>query len=357
MRLRPYRTSIILAVTFTLVLSTFWFLPQLAFIVFISLLLQLLLRPLVDKLAPHVSRGLAAAVVLLTFIALALGLVFLVSISFIPTFSQFIADFPRISGELQEAATISGSPLLVDEMDNLWSELQSFSVEALKSSLSLLLSLFGSVIDLVIIFFVTFYLLKDGEDIKRWIASLFPTRDYTRIVALFDRILFALRTYICSQLVICCITGTIVFAYFTFRGLPYGSVFAVVSGIAEFIPVLGPTVASVFGTLLTATTGIWFAVQTACFYLVLTQVNHNVVYPTLIGRSLNLHPVAIILGIILGGELLGPAGMFLAVPFIVICKLVIEDIDRDRLQMRKALHMSRWLNRKKAEDDEDSSKH
>ena len=73
MRLRPYRTSIILAVTFTLVLSTFWFLPQLAFIVFISLLLQLLLRPLVDKLAPHVSRGLAAAVVLLTFIALALG--------------------------------------------------------------------------------------------------------------------------------------------------------------------------------------------------------------------------------------------------------------------------------------------
>jgi len=353
MRLRPYRTSIILAIAFTLVLSTFWLLPQLAFIVFISLLLQLLLCPLVDWLAPHTGRGLAAACVLLTFIALALGLIFLLSISFIPTFSQFIADFPRISGELQEAATISGSPLLMDEMDNLWSELQSFSVEALKSSLSLLLSLFGSVIDLVIIFFVTFYLLKDGEDIKRWIASLFPTRDYTRIVALFDRILLALRTYVCSQLVICCITGTIVFLYFTLRGLPYGSVFAVVSGIAEFIPVLGPTIASVFGTLLTATTGLLFAVQTACFYLVLTQVNHNVVYPTLIGRSLNLHPVAIILGIILGGEVLGPAGMFLAVPFIVICKLVIEDIYRDRMQLRRSLHMSRWLNRK-AEREENN---
>ena len=99
-----------------------------------------------------------------------------------------------------------------------------------------------------------------------------------------------------------------------------------VSGISEFVPVLGPTVASIFGILLTATVDPWIAIQTAGFYLILTQVNHNAVYPTLIGKSLNLHPVAIILGIILGGEVLGAAGMFLAVPFIVICKLVIEDI-------------------------------
>ena len=91
---------------------------------------------------------------------------------------------------------------------------------------------------------------------------------------------------------------------------------------------LGPTVASAFGVILTATVSPMIALQTILFYLCLTQVNHNVVSPTLIGKTLNLHPIAIILGIILGGELLGPAGMFLAVPFIVICKLVIEDIYR-----------------------------
>ena len=48
MRLKTYRTSILLGVTFTILLSAFWFLPQLAFIIFISLLLQLLLTPLVD---------------------------------------------------------------------------------------------------------------------------------------------------------------------------------------------------------------------------------------------------------------------------------------------------------------------
>ena len=199
---------------------------------------------------------------------------------------------------------------------------------------------------MVIIIFVTFYLLKDGEEIKHYLAGLFPKRDNRRVLNLFDVILSALRVYVCSQLVICCITAVIVFLYFTIRDLPYASVFAVVSGISEFIPVLGPTVASAFGTLLTATVNPFMALQTAGFYLLLTQINHNFVYPTLIGKSLHLHPVAIILGIILGGELLDAAGMFLAVPFIVICKLVVEDIYQDRILTKKKELDSRWLAKK-----------
>ena len=354
MHIHPYRTSILLAVTFTLLLSTFWFLPELAFVVFISLLLQLLLSPLVDRLEPHIGRALSSAFVLVSFILLAGILLALVSSSFIPTLTQFVADFPRISAELEHMPAIEDSPFMADEMNSLWAELQSVSVMALKSSLSILVTLFGKVIDMVIILFVTFYLLKDGDMIQKWLASRFPKRDYSRINALFNRILRALRTYIVSQLAICCIMGTLVFLYFTFRGLPYGSVFAVVSGVAEFIPVLGPTVASIFGTMLTATTSVWFALQTACFYLLITQLNHNVIYPTLIGRTLNLHPVAIILGIILGGEVLGPAGMFLAVPFIVICKLVIEDIYEDRQQFTKKQAASRWFHRRESGEEKTS---
>ena len=73
MHLKTYRTSILLGVTFTVLLSTFWFLPQLAFIIFISLLLQLLLTPLVDRLERHLNRGLAAAIVLGTFLLICLG--------------------------------------------------------------------------------------------------------------------------------------------------------------------------------------------------------------------------------------------------------------------------------------------
>lgn len=343
---KKYRTSILLGLTFTVLLSTFWFMPQLAFIIFISLLLQLLLLPVVDKLSAKMPRFLAAGLVLLLFISLTLLLLALVSKSFIPTFSRFVTDFPQITEQIQNIPFLQDSDFLQGEIDNIWAEMKTASMAALKSSLTLLISLFSKVIDLVIIIFVTFYLLKDGEEIKHYLAGLFPKRDNRRVLNLFDVILSALRVYVCSQLVICCITAVIVFLYFTIRDLPYASVFAVVSGISEFIPVLGPTVASAFGTLLTATVNPFMALQTAGFYLLLTQINHNFVYPTLIGKSLHLHPVAIILGIILGGELLDAAGMFLAVPFIVICKLVIEDIYQDRILNKKKELDSRWLAKK-----------
>lgn len=325
-----YRTSTLIGLSFILLFSTFWFFPSLAFIIFISLLLQLLLSSPVEKLSCKIPRSLAALLTLLSFIAFIIFLLTIVSSSFIPTFTKFIADLPNLSADLQTLPFMQNFSFLSHEFDELWSELSSVSVSALKSSLGVIISIFNKVIDLVIILFVTFYLLTDGHIIKKYLAHLFPAKDYSRILLLFDNILKALRTYIRSQLIICCLTGTIVFSYFTLRGLPYASVFAVVSGISEFIPVLGPTIASCFGSLLTATVNPWIALQTLLFYLILTQINHNLVYPTLIGKSLNLHPVAIILGIVFGGELLGAAGMFLAVPCIVICKLVIEDIHNDR---------------------------
>lgn len=351
MRIKAYRTSILLVITFTLLLSTFWNMPQLAFIIFISLLLQLLLTPLVDRLAQRVPRALAAGAVMLVFIALTGFLLAMVSSSFVPTFTRFVTDFPAAAAKLQDATALQDSEFFRQELDGIWGELQAASVGALRSSLTLIVSLFGKVVDMVIIIFVTFYLLKDGDEIKAYLASRFPTQDYRRVMQLFNRILSALRIYICSQLVICCITAVIVFLYYTLRGLPYASVFAMVSGIAEFIPVLGPTVASAFGTLLTATVDPVCAIQTAGFYLILTQINHNVVYPTLIGKTLDLHPVAIILGIVLGGELLDAAGMFLAVPFIVICKLVIEDIYDNRVEMRRREQQSRWLAKRRAQEE------
>ena len=351
MQIRAYRTSIILGLVFAALLSAFWYTQQLAFIVFLSLLLSLLLNPLVDKLEKKIPRGAAAAVVMVLFLLFAFGLITLISSNFLPTFTRFIREFPTIAGKLQETWLSSDPGVLQNELHELWESLKDAGVDALKSSMTLMFSAFSKIIDIVIIFFVTFYLLKDGEAIKDYLAGLFPHRDNRRILNLFNNILRSLRIYICGQMAICAITAMVVFLYFSLRGLPYASVFAVVSGIAEFIPVLGPTVASAFGVMLTATTSPWMALQTAGFYLILTQINHNLVTPNIIGKSLNLHPIAIILGVVLGDELLGAAGMFLAVPVIVICKLVIEDIYLARQQEMERRRTSRWLAKPSDEKD------
>jgi predicted PurR-regulated permease PerM len=180
--------------------------------------------------------------------------------------------------------------------------------------------------DMIMVIFITFYLLKDGKEIKEYLANLFPQKDKARIHKLFDTIIGALINYVRGQLAICVITGFLVFTYFTVCDLPYASVFAVLSAIGELIPVVGPTVASLSGSLFAVTQLTSLGLQTLCFYIILTQVNHNIVYPYLIGKSLNLHPIAIMLGILFGGQILGALGMFLAVPCMVIIKIVLEDL-------------------------------
>ena len=335
MNLANYRTSIILAVTFTLLLSMFWFYQDFAFIVFLSLLLQLLLKPVVDFMeARRMPRSVASAIAIIAFILVLVALASIISRSVLPSFQRFVAELPTIGQSLQQLPILSDTDFIQDEFVNILDRLRSVGTEVVRASLSFLLVAFGKVMDFVIIIFVSFYLLKDGLTIKLWLANLFPHTARRRVLRLFDTLLIALRAYICSQLVMCVITGVVVFAYFNLMELPYASVFALLSGISEFVPVLGPTVASTLGTLMTAAAVRELTVQTAFFYVALTQVNHNIVYPALVGKSLHLHPVAVILGVVFGGEILGAAGMFLAVPFIVIVKIVVTDIYRDRQEMK-----------------------
>ena len=337
MNLANYRTSIILAVSFTILLSMFWFYQDFAFIIFLSLLLQLLLKPAVDYMEQRkVPRALAAALAIIAFILVLLALASIISRSVLPSFQRFVAELPAIGQSLQQLPIFSDTDFIKDEFVNILDRLRSVGTEVLRASLSFLLVAFGKVIDFVVIIFVSFYLLKDGMQIKLWLAGLFPQNARERVLRLFDTLLIALRAYICSQLVMCAITGVVVFVYFKLMNLPYASVFALLSGISEFIPVLGPTVASTLGTIMTVSVARELTAQTVLFYVALTQVNHNVIYPALVGKSLHLHPVAVILGVVLGGELLGAAGMFLAVPIIVIVKIVITDIYRDRREMQKA---------------------
>ncbi|MBR3721369.1 MAG: AI-2E family transporter [Selenomonadaceae bacterium] len=346
MNLKTYRVSFLIVVSIAFVISLFWLIPSLAFIIFLSLLLALFLRPIVDFLSKKMPRAFAAGLALLSFLSLFILLITLISGSFIPAFTAFIADFPNISRQFYERTDSLDLKFLTTDLDSMWNEVFNTGLAALKSSLGLLLSLFNKVIDGVVIIFVSFYFMKDKEILKAEITSLFPEQSEKRISNLIENILTALRAYLTSQLIICTNTGLIVFVYFMIMDIPYAPVFAVISAVAEFVPVLGPTVASCFGILIALTISPMTAVQTALFYLVLTQFNHNVIYPNIIGKSLNLHPITIILGIILGGELLGAAGMFLAVPIITIIKVIIKDVRNDYREKFLSMEKSRWLRRK-----------
>ena len=322
---KKHRISIILGVVSVVLLSSFYFLPQFAFVFFLSILLTLLLKPVVDFMAKKFHRTIAAAVTMVLFLFLFFTAMSLITHSFIPSVNQLTEAVPKLIYRLQHLSSELPSQY-ASYLTTILSEASSFGVNALQNSVVVLFTLFSRVIDFVIIIFITFYLLADGKKVQEYSASLFPKDGNRRVFNLISDILVSLEKYVRAQLLMCLITSIVVFSYFTLMDLPYAPVFAVLSGVGELVPVLGPTTASIVGTVITGATAPYTAIQTGVFYLILTQINHNLIYPAIIGRSLNLHPLATILAVVLGGELLGAAGMFLAVPCLVIIKHILEDI-------------------------------
>ena len=176
-----HKTSIILAITFIVILSTFWLLPQLGFIVFIAILIDLLLRPLVRRLQTFrcMPRGLAAAISLIFFILLISSLLALLSTTLATSLQKFALDLPRLTEALRGA--LSSVSFLSTQLDELWQELATISITALRSSIDTLVSIFTKIFDTVIILFTSFYLLKDGKQIQLWISGLFPDKDRRRV--------------------------------------------------------------------------------------------------------------------------------------------------------------------------------
>ena len=197
-----HKTSIIIGAAIIALLLAFWYMQAFAFVFFLSILLTLLLLDPVDKLSLKMPRGLASLLVLGGFLVIFLGLITIVSSNFIPTLSRFTDELPTLATNIQQLNGLTETGLFQKGVDEAWAELTAISTKAIKSSLLIAFSLFNKLIDFVIILFLTFYLLMDGDKIKLYVAHLFPDKDKKRIVSLLDEILLALRTYIRSQLVI-----------------------------------------------------------------------------------------------------------------------------------------------------------
>jgi hypothetical protein len=113
-------------------------------------------------------------------------------------------------------------------------------------------------------------------------------------------------------------------------GIRYAPVLGLLAGLLEVIPSIGPTVAAVPAVLLAlfqentpfGMGNFWFAATTAAMYALIQQLENNLIVPRIMGRSLNLHPILVLVGVIVGGSLGGVLGMLLAAPTLATLRVI-----------------------------------
>lgn len=306
--------------------------------------LSLILAVLLDPLARLIQRRAVAAGLkrfpydfsitasFLIFIAVVYVIAAYVLVPFIKEFKDFIASVPAIIDEIQAAIPLLEAQYNLSTMPPEFKQLIGTALEKIGTytlsfaqlSLSAMFSFASTVIELIVVPIITFYMMKKGGDFCRAFISLFPPRYDGHLMKLFEEIHYVLSAYIRGQLALCVIMAMVVFVGMVCLDIPYPLVIGLLAGMVEMVPVIGPIIGAVPPVLLGLAEGSGMMMKVIIFYIVVQQLDAHLVMPKLMGSVIQVHPVAIILGVLVGGHLYGIVGMMISVPLLAVLQVLLK---------------------------------
>jgi len=310
----------ILFIIFMALISVLYiYAKSLLILLFITALLFILLDPLARRLSRVVSHGIAVVLVLVAFFGVLATLMILVFKTIGPDLEGFVREFPSLVAHFNSSILLSDlPPEFADYGNQLLRNAAVFAVDIVKESIIPLIRTFSGVAEMIAVPFLTFYLLKDGRKIVHSMADFLTPTQVERFSPFLHDVTAVLGGYIRGQMLISVISGSVVFVAMSIFGLPYAHILALVSAVSEFVPVIGAVIATVPGTLVALSYSPFLAVKVLLFYVILLKVNHNIIYPKVVGEAIKVHPLFIMITILLFGHLFGVTGMLFAVPAVAV---------------------------------------
>ena len=286
---------------------------------FVGVLLAMAARPLIGRL---VRRGLSYPVALGTVIAGFLGIVALLLVVVIPQGAEQIDDlWDNLPQYMAEAFSFleSWQPGLYDRII-AWSEdvkengltTTGFDPEgALRAGRDVAAGLGNALIVIVI----ALYVLVDREyRFLNWITRDLSPRNHAKFRRTLPAVTEVVSGYVLGQGLISLCFAVFAFVVLTALGVPSAMILALVAFVADAIPLVGIIIATVPATALGMTQGWWVGASVLGAFLLYQQFENYVLAPRVFGRTLQLSPLAILVAVLIGGQLLGILGVLLSLP-------------------------------------------
>jgi predicted PurR-regulated permease PerM len=172
---------------------------------------------------------------------------------------------------------------------------------------------------LILVPIFAFFLLKDAELFRQYALRMVQRRRLRwRFDVFFEDVSRTLAAYIRAQVAACLVVAAVCSVGFLALGVPYAVLFGVCAGCLEVLPLAGPLALATMVVVFVGFESLSRAAGVAAFLFALRLAQDYVIYPRLVGREIPLHPLAVILAILCGGEIAGVAGIFLSVPVLAI---------------------------------------
>jgi predicted PurR-regulated permease PerM len=193
--------------------------------------------------------------------------------------------------------------------------------------------IFSAIVAIIVVYFMSLYMTKDMPVIRGYFQSLFPSSFQPELAELMRRIGYIWAAFFRGQLVLSFAIGSITWVVLTLVGMPGALVLAITAGVLEVIPQFGPIIATIPAVIVALIQGspvlaeygvgnVGFALLIVGIYFVIQQLEGSILVPRIIGDSVNLHPVVVITGVMVGLSTFGILGAFLAAPTMASIRVV-----------------------------------
>lgn len=214
--------------------------------------------------------------------------------------------------------------------------------------LSLIAAIFGGIFQFFLVLILTFFLVVEKGTISTFFVQLFPVRYENYILNKAAAVHKKISDWVHGQILLFFIIGLIAYVGLTIIGVKYAVTLALIAGLAEFFPYVGPIIAFTSAAPVAFNESFAVGIATLCLYAGIQFVEGNIIMPLVMKKAVGLSPIVTLVSMLIGWEFLGILGMILAVPIASVAAIFIEEYssrDREEIERRnKKILKSKKLN-------------
>lgn len=243
---------------------------------------------------------------------------------------DLVDSYPEIQTQIQKAfdSTTNFNDIIVTVLNYV-----------INGSLNFITSLISSLFTFFTAIVFAIYMLSQKEYLehgtKKLMYAYMKKEHIEKIMSIGSLANNTFSKFISGQCVEAVILGCIFFVVLTLLRFPYALIISVLTAITALIPMFGAMIAMVIGALLIAVTNPWQAILFIIVFQIIQQIENNFIYPKVVGKSVGLASMWTLMAVILGGSLLGVAGMIIGLPLASILYAILREETNEQLKKKK----------------------
>lgn len=345
LRINITTATIVKTVAILLLLYLAFLVKEVLALVFVALIFASAFDPWVDFMQRRKwPRALSITLIYLIVIGLVTAMIYVMVPILVKEATDLANNFPyyfnKLSDFLDNLRRAFGHYGLADNfqnnLDNLAATLSGWTLQLV----SAVYGAFNGLFSVFLVMVLTFYMVVEENAIKKIVWSLTPAKSQAYALNLVGRMQLQIGYWLRGQLILCLSIFLLTYLGLSILGVKYALLLALIAGITEAIPYLGPVLGGVPAVLLALTQSPRLALVVIVMYLIIQQLENNVLVPQIMKRAANVNPITSIIVLLVGYKIGGVAGAVIAIPVATAVSVGLKDLfnykEKKELRLDKA---------------------